>query len=184
MKFSIPTASFNKFLSVTALVLAGSVLAGCASPSTSQGMTPAAIQTTNKHAQSVSVAVAGGKETESTGKSQISDSAFTQALVDSINSSKTFSSVIQGKGADYQLSVTMFSMEQPSFGLSFTVKLEAGWSLKRADGSVVWQESIKSEHTSTPGDAFAAVERLRLATEGAAKENIAQGLSKISALKL
>jgi hypothetical protein len=78
----------------------------------------------------------------------------------------------------------MFSMEQPSFGLSFTVKLEAGWSLKRADGSVVWQESIKSEHTSTPGDAFAAVERLRLATEGAAKENIAQGLSKISALKL
>jgi hypothetical protein len=32
------------------------------------------------------------------------------------------------------------------------------------------------------GDAFVGVERLRLANEGAAKENIAQGLSKISAL--
>jgi hypothetical protein len=83
------------------------------------------------------------------------------------------------------LTVTIFNLDQPSFGFSFTVKMEAGWSLRRADtGAVVWQESIKSEHTATTGDAFAAVKRLRLANEGAAKENIAQGLSKISTLSL
>ena len=49
---------------------------------------------------------------------------------------------------------------------------------------VVWQESIASEYTATPGDAFAAVKRLRLATEGAAKNNIAEGLSRISKLSL
>ena len=76
-------------------------------------------------------------------------------------------------------------MDQPSFGLTFTVKMEAGWQLKRvSDGSMVWQESIKSENTATTGDAFAAVTRLRLATEGAARKNIEQGLSRISALKL
>jgi hypothetical protein len=185
MKFSMQSVVSNKLLLASVLVAAASLLTGCASPTTSQGMTPASIQTTNKHPQSVSVTVTGGKETESTGKSQISDSAFAQAITDSINKSKTFSSVIQGKGADYVLSVTIFNMDQPSFGLSFTVKMEAGWSLKRADtGAVVWQESIKSEHTATTSDAFAGVERLKLATEGAAKNNIAQGLGKISALKL
>ena len=61
------------------------------------------------------------------------------------------------------------------FGLTYTVKMEAGWTLQRADNStVVWQESIKSEHTATFSDAFAAVTRLRLATEGAARDNIAK----------
>jgi len=63
--------------------------------------------------------------------------------------------------------------------------MEAGWTLKRVEtDKVVWQESIVSEHRATPGDAFAAVKRLRLATEGAAKNNIAEGLSRISKLSL
>jgi hypothetical protein len=185
MNFAIQPILSRKFLAVSSLVLAAAMLAGCASPSTSQGMTPTAIQTTNKHAKTISVTTSGGQETSSVGKSQISDVAFAQAITDSINNSKTFSQVIQGKGADYLLNVTIFNMDQPSFGFSFTVKMEAGWSLRRADtGAVVWQESIKSEHTATTSDAFAGVERLRLANEGAAKENIAQGLSKISALSL
>ncbi|MES2535013.1 MAG: hypothetical protein V4632_03985 [Pseudomonadota bacterium] len=175
----------NKFLSIPALVVVVSMLGGCATPTTSQGMTPASIKTTNQHAKSASVAVAGGQETDATGKSKISNVVFTQALTDSIKNSKVFSSIIQGKGADYLLTVTMFNMDQPSFGASFTVKMEAGWTLQRADtGAVVWQESIKSEHTAMMSDAFVGVERLRLATEGAAKNNISLGLSKISTLKL
>jgi hypothetical protein len=55
-----------------------------------------------------------------------------------------------------------------------TVSMEAGWTLRRADaGTVVWQESIISEHTDAD---------IRLATEGAARNNIAQGLRKISKL--
>jgi hypothetical protein len=70
------------------------------------------------------------------------------------------------------------------FGGSFTVKMEAGWTLKRASGATVWQESIKSEHTATMGDAMVGVTRLRLATEGAARNNIATGLAKIGQLNL
>ena len=175
----------KKALTVSAMLALAFVFTGCATPSTPQGMTPDAIQTTNKHTQSVSIATSGGQETSKMSKSQISDGAFAQAITDSVNNSKVFSSVIQWKGADYLLTVTIFNMDQPSFGLSFTVKMEAGWTLQRADtGAVVWQESIKSEHTATTSDAFAGVERLRLANEGAAKENIASGLSKISALNL
>ncbi len=183
MKFAIQSIVSKKFLSIAALALGVAMLTGCASPSTPAGMMPTAFQPVNKHPQTVSVTTSGGQETSSTGKSQISDAAFAQAISDSISTSKTFSQVVQGKGADYLLNVTIFNMDQPSFGLSFTVKMEAGWTLRKADtGAVVWQESIKSEHTATTSDAFAGVERLRLANEGAAKENIAQGLAKLSAL--
>jgi hypothetical protein len=174
--------SYSLFTLLFAFV---ALLAGCATPATYEGMVPVAFETAKKHPKTVSVSVTGGKETDSTGKPQISDATFAQALTEAITKSQTFSRVVQGKGGDYLLTVALFNMEQPSFGLSFMVKMEAGWTLKRTDsGATVWQESIKSEHTATTSDAFAAVTRLRLATEGAARNNIAQGLAKISKLNL
>ncbi|MDP2279488.1 MAG: hypothetical protein Q8K51_14835 [Nitrospirota bacterium] len=169
------------FLCVFAALLAGCV----AAPAKHDGMIPTTFETAGKHSKTVSVSVQGGRETKLLTSTQISDEAFTQALADSITKSQTFSRVVQGKAADYLLTVTLFNLEQPMFGLTYTVKMEAGWTLQRADNStVVWQESIKSEHTATFSDAFAAVTRLRLATEGAARDNIAKGLAKISQLKL
>jgi len=76
-----------------------------------------------QHKASTSVTVAGGKDTDSLGKSQISNDAFQQAIVQSIEKNKTFSSVVKGAGGDYQLSITVVNMEQPSFGFKwFTVR--------------------------------------------------------------
>lgn len=162
------------------------LLAGCAaSPTKYEGMIPTTFETAGKHSKTVSVSVQGGRESKLSAPNQISDEAFAQALVDSITKSQIFSRVAQGKEADYLLTVSIFDMKQPSIGLSFTVKMEVGWTLQRADnGTVVWQESIKSEHTATFGDAVVALTRRRLATEGAARDNIAKGLAKISQLKL
>lgn len=171
-------------LAVLALGLSA-LLAGCASPATREGMIPGDLDTAKKHPQTVSVAVTGGQETNPLWKSQISDTSFAEALSDAITRSKVFSAVVQGKGGNYQLDVALVSMTQPSFGASFTVDMEAGWSLRRTDSAaVVWQASVKSKHTATVGDAFVGVERLRLATEGAAKNNIKQGLEMISRLNL
>lgn len=169
---------------VSVLPFCALLLSGCASQATHRGMTPEVIDTVKQHPHTVRLDVTGGKPTESTGRSQISDVEFKQALLDAMNKSRIFSGVVEGNAGDYLLTVTLFSLEQPVIGFSFTVKMEAGWTLKRvADGAVVWQESIKSAHTATTGDAFAGVARLRLATEGAARNNISQGLSKISKLE-
>jgi ABC-type uncharacterized transport system auxiliary subunit len=174
----------NNLLMVSMLAVAA-VLSGCATPATHEGMVTTDYVAPTKHPKSVSVKVGGGQDTSSMGKSQISDEAFTNALVESITKSQVFSKVIQGKGGDYELSVGIINMEQPSFGMSFTVKMEAGWTLKNAaNGEVVWQKAIKSEHTATPSDAFVGTTRLRLANEGAARNNIKQGLTEISRLKL
>ncbi len=168
-------------LSIAAICASVVVLAGCASPSTPEGMVPTTA-IAGQHAQSTSVVVAGGSQTNALGKSQISNEAFKQAIVLSIEKNKTFSSVVKGAGGDYQLAVTVVSMDQPSFGFSFTVKMEAAWSLKKADGTVVMQETIKSEGTAGATEAFAGTERLRLANEYAARANIAAGLEKIGKL--
>jgi hypothetical protein len=148
------------------------LLWGCATSATFEGMVPTSFQTAKS--QTVRVNVTGGQETVAVGRPQITNFAFTQALTESITKSRTFSIVVedQSQNADYLLTVTLFSMDKRVFGR--TVKMEAGWTLRRADaGTVVWQESIISEHTDAD---------IRLATEGAARNNIAQGLRKISNL--
>jgi hypothetical protein len=167
------------------LLVCAALLGGCATGASHDAMVPTGITAANKHPQSVTVEVTGGQETDALGKSQVSNESFAQALEQAITQSQTFSRVIKGSGQDYRLSVVIAGLQQPSFGFSFTVKMEAGWTLKRADtGAVVWQESIRSEHTAGGGDAFAGVVRLRMATEGAARNNISQGLGRISQLKL
>jgi len=174
--------SMFRSLSVIASCAVAVAIAGCATASKPEAMVPTTPVAGIHHTQSTNVAVTGGSATSSMGKSQISNEAFQQAIVQSIESSKTFSSVVKGAGGDCQLAVTVVSMDQPSFGLTFTVKMEAAWSLKKADGTVLMQESIKSEGTAGVGDAFAAVERLRLANEAAARANISTALDMIGKL--
>jgi hypothetical protein len=169
-------------LSVATLCTAVTLIAGCASPSKPEAMVPASAIAGAQHKATASVVVAGGSETSALGKSQISNDAFKQAIAMSLEKNKSFSSIVQAPGGDYALAVTVVNMDQPSFGFSFTVKMEAAWSLKKADGTVVMQEIIKSEGTAGATEAFAGVERLRLANEYAARANIAAALEKIGKL--
>jgi hypothetical protein len=165
-------------LSPLGLFLYGFValLWGCSTPATFEGMVPTSFETAKSHPQTVGVYVTGGQETVAVGRPQVTNSAFTQALTESITKSRTFSRVVedQSQRADYLLTVTLFSMDKRVFGR--TVKMEAGWTLRLAEaGTVVWQESIITEYTDA---------NIILATEGAARNNIAQGLGKMSKLGL
>jgi hypothetical protein len=164
---------------LAALVL----IAGCASPITHEAMVPTGVVIGKKHQETVRLDVAGGADTAE--GSGVSNAALEAALNQAINESKLFSQVVKGKGGDFILTANVFSLNQPMFGMAMTVKMEVGWTLTRAsDNRNVWQEAIRSEHTSTPGEAFAGVTRVRLATEGAVKNNIAEAMSKIAALSL
>jgi len=179
-RYSSNTFTWLLFLSATLMLLAG-----CATTATHEGMTPLTFAEGTRHQKTVSVNVEGGRELDALGRTGISDLELKKALLAAITKAQTFSQVIEGKGSDYLLTVAIFSTEQPVFGLSFTAKLEAGWTLKRAaSGETVWQEAIKSEHTATTGDAFVGATRLRLAVEGAARNNISLGLAKIAKLSL
>ncbi|MEJ1963864.1 MAG: hypothetical protein WDO56_20835 [Gammaproteobacteria bacterium] len=160
------------------------VLSGCASPTKPDAMVAAPPASVHKSASDVSVSVAGGKETSKTGASQISDEAFVQALRESIEKAGLFSKVSPG-AARYRLTAFIGKVDQPSFGFSMTVKMEVSYTLTDTQSNkAVWTHNVASTHTTPAGEAFAGVTRLRLATEGAAKDNITEAITNVSALNL
>jgi ABC-type transport auxiliary lipoprotein component len=151
-------------------------LVGCSAAASFEGMIPTSFETVNNHPQTVRVSVTGGQESVPVGRPQITNAAFTQALIASIGKSRTFAKVIEDQNPteDYRLTVTLFTLDKRVFGQAVT--LEAGWTLRRATtGAIVWRESIVSQ--SAEGN-------FQQATEAAARNNIAEGLAKISKLNL
>jgi len=156
------------------VVCAAALMTGCAvAPSTPAAMTPDNIVTAKQSPKTTSVIATGGKGVAT-------DAAMADAVTAAIEKNKTFSKVVQGAGADYQLTVALMSLDMPSFGASFTCKAEMAWSLKRADGTAAWQQVIKSEGTAGAGEAFVGTERAKMAIERSIRENIGQGLSALS----
>jgi hypothetical protein len=153
-------------------------------PSKPESIIPPSVVSANQHSQTVSVLVAGGVDTNPSSRLRLTSATVTEGLVASINKHHVFSRVVNGNGADYVLAVTMVNGDFPSFAMTFTVNAELAWSLKRADGTTVWQQVIKTDGTATGGEAFAGVERVKIATERAVRENVAQRLAKISSLNL
>ncbi len=174
---------FRTLLVSAAVIVA--TLTGCASPANREAMTPTRLQLGQTHDASVGVKTSGGAETSGMEGSFISDADLKAAIESAIAQNAVFKQVVQGDSGNYALLVSVVTLNRPLFGASFTVNLEAAWTLtKTGDRSIVFRKSLRSSHTATMGDAFAAVTRLRLAVEGAARKNIEQGLQEISKLKL
>jgi len=168
-----------------ALVAAALGLAGCASPAHKENMAATPTVPTKKLPYSVTVDARGGAETGAMDSSNVSNADLKAAIESSIAKSSLFKSVVQGKNGDYELTVSVTQLSKPSFGGAFTVTMETGWSLiKTSDKSVVLRKAIRSSHTAELSDSLVGVTRLRLALEGAVRNNISQGLQAISALPI
>ena len=161
------------------------LLGGCATASNPTSMAATPVAAVTKHAESFNVNVTGGSETSSMGASKIANADFAEAVKTSIIKSGLFASTAGAAQADYLLDAHIVQLDQPMFGFSFTVKLEVDWRLvHRADQKVVWEKAVMSSFTATTSDAFAGVTRLRLANEGAARNNIQDAIGQMGALTL
>lgn len=172
-------------VSLIFLSLVFNQLAGCASAAKTTAMSIEDIAVQKKHPHSVEIKVSGGQDTGALDSPQISNEAFADALAESIKTSKLFAEINRTGNADYLLHVTLLDLDQPVFGASMLVHMEAAWVLiDRGNNETIWKKAIKSKYTAGAFDAFGAVTRIRLATEGAARNNIRQGIDLISDLEL
>lgn len=168
-----------------ALVFASVMFVGCAAPTKPTAMVPAEYVPGKVQPYSVSVNVAGGQDTSALGKSNVADADLKTAIEETILKTKAFKQLVKVGGADYELSSSIMTVNQPSMGFSFTVKTDLAWKLRKVDGDkIVWRKVIQSEHTTGAGEAFAGVTRLRMATEGAIRNNIELALKDIATLEL
>lgn len=140
---------------------------------------------THKSVGSVSLVVLGGKPTSSMGMSQISNDDFALALKGSIEKSGIFSRVASEPDSHYRLQAYIGKLDQPVFAMASTVTMEVGYTLTDLRSKeTMWKKSIASTYTAELKEAYIGVTRLRLANEGAARENVRLVLEEISALSL
>lgn len=171
--------------SVHLLLAAIMFCAGCASAAKPEAMIAQIHLPVHKSPSNIVVAVIGGRETQATGASQISDEDFSHALRQSIEQSGLFAQALNEGSSKYLLQAFIVKINQPMIGLSMTVSMEVDYALARTEPKqVLWQKAVSSTYTAPLSEAFVGVTRLRLANEGAARENIEQAIQEMSQLQL
>jgi hypothetical protein len=114
--------------------------------------------------------VTGGQETNPLWTSKINNENFRQALVKSLQQANLYNSSIQPR---YALNAELKMLDQPIAGFDMTASCQVHYTLHDIkQDKIIYDEDILASYTARMGDAFIGTERLKKATEGAAKANI------------
>lgn len=158
------------------LILTSAVaLTGCASNASSQQMTYKINSTerlkNTKLANNISISsVSGGHETNPLLASSINDENFEIALKDSLKEAHLYQKLNDGT---YQLNAHLVKLDKPLIGINLKVTCQVHYTLKdKTKNNVIYNKDITSDYTATMSDSPIAITRMKIANEGAARNNI------------
>jgi len=167
------------------IVLVAAVLGGCASPATLEGMTvvPTDIRSATASAElrdAISIrSVAGGEPTNPLWTSEVGNAEFRAALESSL---RNYGVLAEDGPGDYALDATLVDLQQPFFGLEMEVTSTATYHLEPKNAQKrAFDDTVITSYTASPSESFFAVQRLRLANEGAIRENIREFIRRLEA---
>lgn len=161
-------------------------LSGCAMATDPKNMVVAPMPTGSsfpgplQHAMCVRT-VAGGESTNPLWISKVSSQDFQTALAASLESAGLAAPAAACK---YPMDVNLLGLSQPSAGFDMEVTSHVNYKVYDAAGQPILLETISAPFTATVSDAFAGVERMKLANEGSIRASISQFLDKLRAVKL
>jgi len=184
------------------VVVTAGALTLCSMAMATEAMTPEDLSAPeNSRPGPVGVGVSGGS-------AGITTDYFEQAVADALIASDIFSAIDNSKTAEvtmpmirakgvfsgtanitdtpYFLNIRVIKVDTPSFGLWMTVSMNAVWSLYRIAGETeLLHENIHSTYTGGifEGGVHGA-NRVRVAMEGAARENVRIGVGMLESLDL
>jgi hypothetical protein len=122
--------------------------------------------------------VQGGNETNPMWASDVSNADFQKALEASLKAFDYL--VMDGAMAKYRVTASIVDVQKPLMGLDFSVTMKVRYSVMTDQGATAFDDTIAATGTATMGEAFAGVERLRIAIEKAAKANIEAFLTRLA----
>ena len=113
--------------------------------------------------------ITGSAKTNKLWKAQISKEIFEDALRQTLGLHAILS---EGSGK-YKVSAKLKELRQPFLGLELAVTARVGYKVTRtSDSFIVFNRVITETYTSTLKDSLVFSDRLKLANEGAIKDNI------------
>lgn len=166
---------------LAALALGAGFALGCASGAQPGGMKPdLASRFSQDEPRTVSIQAEGGDATFPLGRSKISNRAFTEALAEALRESGLMIALVD-HSADYHLFVRIEDLQQPHWAFPMTVRLTTSWRLwSRGRREPIWRETLSKTYTEPFEEEFFGIKRLRLATEGAARQTIEQAVVRVA----
>ena len=172
----------------TVLLVILLLLGGCATGAKRENMVyaPYQSQSTSYGSELVSnisvTTVGGGTETNPMWVSQVSDAEFAQALMASLDIAGLLN---LNQSGEYILEAHIVNIEQPLMGFDLTVTADIYYRLTDVVSSrLIYEKKLATTYTAVFSDALYGVTRLRLANEGAVRENIRFFLFDLSRLNL
>jgi len=184
----VPTAMPAMLRGVLSVIVAAGLL-GCAAPASVQGMTPEASAlppvSDSQDALTDPVVlwireVRGGADISQFGSPGIEDDDFRAALEASLQAAG-FQRAEQGQ--EFALEAQLLELEYPAGALDMPAWLTVRYQLFAEETSEpVFDHTIRSGYAMPFEAAFSGVERLRLAIEGAARDNLAVLLADLMQL--
>ena len=161
------------------------ILTGCAAPASIDRMSVSLpISKTNPALKNnIGVSdVTGGRETNPMWTSQVSSEGFRSALEKSLENTQMLSKIVSA--GKYQLTADLSRLDQPFIGLDMTVSATVRYSLvETKTRKEIYTRVIQSSHTASFSDSVLGPERLKIANEGAIKNNIQVLIEDLSTLK-
>lgn len=168
-----------------ALLLAGLLpLAACSSPADPGAMTAPVSEATllppgSALRRALQVGqVSGGRETHPLWKSDVSAPDFAEALRRSLNAH----AMLGGAAGGYRVDADLLRVDQPLIALDAEVTAEVRYRLVRlSDNAVLFDQAIARPYTANFSSSLIGVTRLKLANEGAIRENISAFIAALVA---
>ena len=124
--------------------------------------------------------VTGGEETNPMWVSKVNNQDFHTALAASLDTAGLTGAAAACK---YPIDVNLLGLSQPSAGFDMEVTSHVNYKVYDAASQPILLETISAAYTAKMSDAFAGVERLKLANEGSIRSSISQFLDKLRAVK-
>jgi hypothetical protein len=179
----------NRFQPVALIVMAG-LVAGCATPARIEQMKVdaplAARVAASNSALKEKVAlkdVTGGRETNPMWVSSVGSAEFERALEQSLQEVGLLA--LNRQASPFHLTAHLLKLDQPLMGASMTVTATVQYSLvERTTGKEVFSRTLSTPYTAAWNASFLGAERLKLANEGAIRENIKQLIETLIPMKL
>ena len=177
--------SFIPGLRAFAAVLCLCTLAACAQPArVTQMVVPnvmAPVVAANTPLQGALAVgeITGGQETSPLWTSQVDNPEFKQALEQSLQANAMLAP--NPSTGRYVVSAQLRELKQPLVGFDLTVTSRIGYRVvETASNTAILDEEITTPFTADFSSSFVAVERLRLANEGAIRESIRRFLARFT----
>jgi hypothetical protein len=120
--------------------------------------------------------VTGGEETNPLWVSKVDDKGFRQALSASLDGAGLSAPT---PNCVFPIDANLLGLSQPGMGFDMEVTSHVNYKVYDASGQPIVLATIDAPYTAKFSDAFAGVERLRLANEGSIRTSISMFFDKL-----